>query len=133
MTELIFSDLSNDVCSDIVIPNQLTGPLFVVVPSQSHSTNSDCVCYIILYPNTECYSLNLCSCASNTLFAHSLYIICDPSNTNLQVCFRNMSENANNTRIHFFLQLPLTDCTQDRREQFRYYIKAIQLVIAGED
>ena len=112
------------MCTEVM--SQSSNLIYMVIPL-SYRHASDCTCPVLILPNEQCFSFELCHCAADTFFINSLDI-CYNDVRNFQVCFSsNLQEETNNTVMHFYELPPLSDCYTD--QVYRKYIKAMQIVI----
>ena len=89
---------------------------------------TDCICRLLILPNEDCYLFEYCYCAQDTMIEHSLRI-CRSTMAGiiqLSVCFSDLTEEMNNTRVFLFKELPMTNCASGPYAHVFY--KAIQVI-----
>lgn len=135
MTKRITQRIGNTCSVCVDVPQPEMAPFFSIRRSASNKRDSQCKAVRVPGEEDRCLDLvNNCDGFSETLFVSSLTICSSSSSTtNYQMCFSNVTEEMNNTRIHFFYSLspPCQISTTGRRVASRLYIDSYEIIAQG--
>ena len=120
-------------CIDVP-PLTGTQTLVLAIPfTPMDSSTPDILCPIFLHSGERCVDLLSCNRFSESVYANSITICRTADNvSSLEMCFHNVTEAINGTKIHFFYSDLL--CSSDvtisaMHESSRTYIRSMQLIV----
>lgn len=136
MTNQSESITSIPSCTCVGVPplnGQQTLILALPVSVVDSAAEQDLLCPVHLLPGERCVDLLSCNRFRESAYANSI-TICQTKKFNdhdlsLEMCFHNITENMNKTKVHFFysdLQLTQQCYTP---ESTRTYIRSFQLLV----
>ena len=135
---LCMGDISES-CSTptcIEVPSLNRGQtLILALPFLSVTTDSeeeDLLCPVHPLPGERCVNLLSCNRFKESVYVNSISICRRASNgSSLEMCFYNITDIMNGTRLHFFYSD--LQCPSDgfRLQSSRTYMKAMQLLVPG--
>ena len=121
------------LCMDVPPPTG-TQTLMMAIPfTPMDSSTPDILCPIHLHSSERCVDLFSCHRFSESANANSITICRTADNaSSLEMCFHNLTEAINGTKIHFFYSDLL--CSSDLTittdyESSRTYIRSMQLIV----
>jgi hypothetical protein len=93
----------------------------------------DLLCPVHPLPGERCVDLLSCHCFRASAYANSI-TICRSNNNGsmLEMCFHNVTDTMNGTRLHFFYSDLHCHSEDTQPESSRTYIKSMQLLISQE-
>ena len=133
ITETICTSTTSS-CIDVP-PLTGTQTLVLAIPFTlpMDSSTPDILCPIYLHSSERCVDLLSCHCFSESAYANSITICRTADNvSSLEMCFHNVTEALNGSKIHFFYSDLL--CSSELTitidyESSRTYIRSMQILI----
>ena len=130
--------------SSMPLPNCIQTPplngrqtLILAVPSLSASSQSrqDILCPVHPHLNERCVDLLSCNNFNETVFTNSISIcktVDFDTSLELEMCFHNVTEAMNGTKLHLFYSKLQFACSVGRLWSSRTYVKSIRLILDEE-
>ena len=93
--------------------------------------SQDLLCPLYPHLSDRCVDLLSCNRFSETVYAKSITICKMNNDSSMEMCFHNITEVLNGTKLHFFYS-DLHCRPNDLPKSSRIYAKSIQLITEGE-
>lgn len=137
-TEIHNATPYKQVCINLPSPSTSKGSLRFALPYWSTSDpmgqeHRDLICLAECTIETDCSLENKCTPAlRETIFDNSVTLSKRSNETNMfQLCFSNVTENMNGTKLHIFYERSCTDLRSRGVIAVAEYVKAIALKVTG--
>ena len=135
MTENLHTCLTGSTCIKTP-PLRGRKTLVLAIPflSLSNVTEQDLLCPVHPHSSERCVDLLRCSRFNKTVYANSITIcktVDFESSLELEMCFHNVIEVMNGTKLHFFYS-DLQCSSGGERQSSRTYIRSIHLLTLDE-
>jgi hypothetical protein len=124
---------STPTCIDVPLLNRGQTLILALPFLPINGLEEDLLCPVHPLPGERCVDLLSCNRFRESAYANSITICRSKNNGSvLEMCFHNVTDIMNGTRLHFFysdLHCRPED-TRDQRQSTRTYVKSVQLLIS---
>ena len=138
ITRCVLTCMANKTTPTCIKTPPLSGmqTLVLAIPflSFSNATEQDLLCPVHPHSSEKCVDLLSCSRFNKTVYVNSITIcktVDFESSLELEMCFHNVTEVMNGTKLHFFYS-DLQCSSGGRRQSSRIYASSIQLILVEE-